>query len=109
MIDLYSPDNEIDLALIKSILDSEGINYFVRNDNFGSMEIGPQIELFNKKMIVVQKEHLEKAKELLDDYLAQTENKTEAHSAGYSLFDKLRMAVEVLIFGWLMPGKRRKN
>jgi hypothetical protein len=54
MINLYSPNNEMELAMIKSILDAEDINYFVRNDNFGSMEVGPQIPLLNKKMILLR-------------------------------------------------------
>ena len=107
MIELYSPRNEVELALIRSILDPEKINYFVRNDNFGSMEVGPRIELFNKKMILIQDEQYERAKELLADYLSRTEDKTEVSEVRYSLLDKIRMAIEVLLFGWLMPGRKK--
>jgi len=107
MIDLYSPKNEVELALLKSILDAEGINYFVRNDNFGSMEVGPQIDLYNKKMIVVQDNQHENAKELLADYLERTGKKIEDPDKNYTLFDKLRMTIEVLLFGWIMPGKKK--
>ena len=107
MIELYSPRNEVELALIRSILDPERINYFVRNDNFGSMEVGPRIELFNKKMILIQDEQYERAKELLADYLSRTEDKTEVSEVRYSLLDKIRMAIEVLLFGWLMPGRKK--
>jgi hypothetical protein len=67
MIDLYSPQNEAELALLKSILEGEGIYYFVRNDNFGSLEVGPRIGLFNTKMIQVQDDHSE-----VQDALTQT-------------------------------------
>ncbi len=107
MIDLYSPQNEVELALLKSILDSEGIKYIVRNDNFGSMEVGPRIGLFNAKMIVVQDDHYERAKELLADYLEKTKKKTEEPEEKYSLFDKIRMLFEVLVFGWIMPGRKK--
>ena len=100
MINLYSPQNEVELALLKSILDAESINYFVRNDNFGSMEVGPQIDLFNKKMIVVQDNQYESAKELLSDYLEKTENKIEGPEKTYTLYDKIRMTMEVLLFGY---------
>ncbi|HXC61653.1 MAG TPA: DUF2007 domain-containing protein [Nitrospiria bacterium] len=109
MIDLYSPQNEVELALLKSILDAESINYFVRNDNFGSMQVGPQIDLYNKKMIVVQDNQYESAKELVADYLERTEKKIEEPEKNYSVFDKIRMTLEVLLFGWVMPGRKNKG
>src|SRR3990172_9737921 len=58
-VPLYSPQNESESTLLKSILDSAGIIYFVKNDNFGSLEVGPRIGLFNAKMIEVQDDQLE--------------------------------------------------
>ena len=58
--------------MIRSILDAESINYFVKNDIFGSMEIGPQIPLFNKKIILVQDDQHERASDLINDYLKGT-------------------------------------
>ncbi len=104
-INLYSPQNEIESSLLKSILDSEGISYFVRNDNFGSLEVGPHIGLFNAKMIKVQDDQYEKAKELLTDYLEKTHQEIEEPLRKYSLFDKIRMVIEFLLFNWVMPGK----
>ncbi len=104
-VNLYSPKNETELSLIRSILDSEEISYFVRNDNFGSLEVGPHIGLYNAKMIQVQDDQYEKAKELLSDYIEKTSVPIEDTFKGYSLFDKIRMAIEFFIFGWVMPGK----
>jgi Putative prokaryotic signal transducing protein len=104
-INLYSPRNEIELSLIKSILDSEGTSYFVRNDNFGSLEVGPHIGLYNAKMITVQDDQYDKAKELLADFLDKTREQMEDPSKKYSIFDKIRIVIEFLIFGWIMPGK----
>lgn len=109
MIDLYSPQNEVELDLLKSILDSEGIKYFVGNDNFGSMQVGPRTGLFNAKMIEVQDDHYERAKELLTDYLEKTKKNTEESEEKYSLFDKIRMLFEVLAFGWIMPVEKNKG
>ncbi len=86
MINLYSPQNEVELALLKSILDSENVKYIVRNDNFGSLEVGPRIGLFNAKMIVVQDDQYERAKELLVDYLDKTGKKTEEPENKYSFY-----------------------
>ena len=77
MIELYSPCNESELVLIKSILDAEHINYFVKNDKFGSMMPGPTMSFLNEKMIVVQGDQYEKAKALLSGYLNIKENKAE--------------------------------
>ncbi|OGL50916.1 MAG: hypothetical protein A3C43_01800 [Candidatus Schekmanbacteria bacterium RIFCSPHIGHO2_02_FULL_38_11] len=109
MRDLYSPNNEVELALLKSILDAEGINYFVRNDKFGSLEIGPKIELLNKKMIMVQDDQYEKAKELLKDYLESTGEKNGSVEKKYSIADYVRMVIEFLLFGWIMPGMRKSK
>ncbi len=91
--------------MLKSILDSEGISYFVRNDNFGSLEVGPHIGLYNAKMIEVQDDQYEKAKELLTDYREKTYEQIEEPLKKYSLFDKIRMVIEFLLFNWVMPGK----
>ena len=47
MIKIYSPADELELAMIRGVLDSEGIDYYIHNDNFGSMRVGPQIDLLN--------------------------------------------------------------
>ncbi len=109
MIDLHSPNNEMELAMIKSILDSEEIDYFVKNENFGSLEVGPQIALFNKRMIMVRGDQYERASELIKDYLKETARGEDETEQRYSLFDKIRMAIEVLLFGWLIPGRKNKH
>ncbi len=109
MIELYSPRDSSELVLIKSILDSEGIDYFVKNDNFGSMYIGPVIDLYNKKMILVQDSRHERARELLNDFLNKTDIVTEPAGKNYSLSDKIRLLFEFLFFGWIIPGNRKKN
>ena len=78
MIKLYSPKNEGELAMIKSIFERANIPYFVHNDHFGSWAIGPQIELYNKKTMMVDETYVDQAKELISDYLqiTKTDNKT---------------------------------
>ncbi len=41
MTGLYSPRNEVEVALLKSIFDAEGIEYFARNGHFVSLRVGP--------------------------------------------------------------------
>jgi len=109
IVNLYSPNSETEPAIIKSLLDAEGINYFVKNENFGSMEIGPQIPLYNSKTIMVEDSQFEKASTLINDYLKETACKEDECGKVYSLFDKMRMAIEFILFGWLMRGKRRRD
>jgi hypothetical protein len=104
MINLYSPQNEVDLALLKSLFASEGINYCVKNDYFGSLKVGPRIALYNMKIIEVQDDQYEIAKTFLDDYLDKA-TMDEAETR-YAFFDKLRMAIEVFMLGWIVSGSR---
>jgi hypothetical protein len=106
MINLYSPKNELELLFIKSLFEGEKIPYYVQNDHFGSLEIGPRIPLFNAKMIMVHEEDMENAKELISEFLKTTESETHISCPEYSLFDKIRLLFEFLLFGWIMPGRK---
>ncbi len=105
MIKLYSPCDLAELTLIESILEGENIPYFIHNDHFGSLEVGPQIDIFNKKTIMVDEEYEERAKELISDFIRTTRDETPT----YSLSDKLRMILETLLFTWFIPGRRWKK
>jgi hypothetical protein len=108
MIKIHVPTDELELAMIRGVLDSEGINYFVHNDYFGSMRVGPQIELLNKKTILVATEDAERAKGIISDLLGR-KIPEEAAEEKYSASQKLRMILETLIFGWFIPGKKRRR
>ena len=103
---LYSPNNVSELALIKSILDGEGIQYFVHNDHFGTLKVGPRIELLNAKTIMVAEIHFEKAKEIIDDLLKNIQEPAENTKSKYSTRDKIRMVIEAILFTWFLPGNR---
>lgn len=106
---LYVPQNEVELAFVRSILDGEGIPYFVHNDHFGSLRIGPRIDLFNAKTFMVDDEHFYRASELISDYLQNIDVKQPDSSeveSEYSVLDKIRIIFEIILFGWIMPGKK---
>ncbi len=73
------------------------------------MEIGTQIALLNKKTIMVKNDDYGRTSELVTDFLAQTAEEKDAPRAEYRLVDKIRMAIEVLIYGWLTPGGKRNH
>ena len=106
MVKLYSPKTEVELALIRSLLDAENIPYYVQNDHFGSLEVGPPVHHFNVKTIVVAEEHRDRAVELITDFLRSTHAAAESTVSRPSLFDKIRMALEVVVFAWIVPGTK---
>jgi len=108
MIKLYSPRNQAELALIESILEEDNIPYFIHNNHFGSLEIGPLIDIYNKKTIMIEEAHEERARELLQDYLTATKE-DRVPTPPYSIFDKIRVVFEVLFFFWFVPGRFRKR
>ena len=109
MKNLYRPKSEVELVLIKSIFEGEDIHYFVHNDHFGSLEIGPQIELYNAKMIMVHDDQYDRAKDILNDFLRNTIEDSVNSKSQYSLSDKIRMIIETILFTWFIPGKKRKK
>ena len=109
MIKIFSPENEVQLALVKSLLEAEGIPFFVHNDHFGSMEVGIQIALLNKKTVMVAEPFAKRAREIVADFLKNTASEPQGAVEKYSAWDKIRMICEALIFGWVMPGRRRRS
>ena len=106
MIELYSPENEAELLILRSIFDAEGINYYVLNDYFGTMRCGPKIDLLNAKKICVSEEDSEFAKEIISDFLQNVRDATKPFKSQYSVLDKIRMVIEAIVFGWFMPGNK---
>ncbi|MBI3990663.1 MAG: DUF2007 domain-containing protein [Candidatus Omnitrophica bacterium] len=105
MIRIYSPKDEVELSMIKGLLDGEEILYFVHNDYFGSIRFGPLMELYNKRTIMVAPQHAEQAKEVIYDLVQSL-----GPFSDYSMADRIRMILEFLLFGWIIPGNRwRKN
>ncbi|MGO8988463.1 MAG: DUF2007 domain-containing protein [bacterium] len=109
MKNLYSPENDSELALIRSIQDGEGIRYFVHNHHFGTLQVGPKIDLLNAKTIMVSEDQYESTKEIIEDFLAKTKDMSIPPHCSHSLIDKIRMVFETLIFSWFIPGNKWKR
>ena len=109
MIKVYNPENEFDLIFIKSILISENVSFYVHNDFFGSLRLGPPIELFNQKTIYVINEDVEKANELIKNYLENSYNNDRCYNEEDQLKMKLRVIIEFLIFRWFIPRRILKK
>ena len=104
MVSVHSPKDEVDLRLLCSILESEGIPYFVHNDHFGTLRTGPRVELYNVKTIMVPRRHGAPACELIENYLRSTKSERSACALG-----RFRMVLETIFFGWFVPGSDRRR
>ncbi len=108
LVELYSPETEAQLLLLRSVLDDAGIYYFVKNDVFGSLALGPRIDHYNRKTVYVHPAEADDAQALLGEFLDKTALDDPAPAEDLRLTDVLRMVLEVLVFGWFMPGRRRR-
>ena len=59
--------DEGELSIIKSLLDGNGIEYFVQNEHFGSLYPGISMA-FNGRIIMVPEVELERAQTLLSQF-----------------------------------------
>jgi hypothetical protein len=109
MIELYSPRNEGELMLLKSIFQAAGIRFFVHNDAFGSLTVGPRIDRYNQKRIFIADADYRDAQELLQEFLVKTRDGREASPRPLPVREKIRLVVEFLVFGWIVPGRRRTS
>ena len=102
---LYSPRSEGELALLRAILQWAGIRHFVHNNYFGALPVGPDIDLLNRRTIMVPERHAEEARDLLLDYL----DVTSKNQLPLLARDRIRVILEVVVFGWFLPGKMRSR
>ena len=68
---LYVPSDESELAVIRSLLDSADIPYYIRNEYFGSLYIGPSMGSFNSKPIFVHEDYYFEAKQVLSELIKE--------------------------------------
>lgn len=109
LVELHSPGGEAELLLLRSVLDGAGIVYFVKGDVFGSLTVGPTIDHYNRKTIFVHPGDREEAEALLAEFLAKTAEPRRSAARDLRARDVVRMVVEVLLFGWFMPGRRHRS
>jgi hypothetical protein len=76
IVKLIEPQDEGELALIKSLLDGNNIQYFVHNEHFGSLYPGLSLP-FNRRIVMVDESDLGRAGTLLGK-LALQEDADEA-------------------------------
>jgi hypothetical protein len=101
MISVYRPETPTELALAESILEANGIPYFVHNAGLGSLYPGVQLHLFNTRTIMVPPSAVPFAKEVLAYYLSDLSQLRPISEP--SILHFLRMLVEAIFGGWVVP------
>ncbi|MGC9519101.1 MAG: DUF2007 domain-containing protein [Desulfuromonadaceae bacterium] len=108
---IFTPENEIELVMVKGLLEAAQIPFYVRNDHFGGLYIGPQIQHFNQRAIMVPPEYAARSKEIIAEFIAtqqQVEPEPPARTERTPLLEKLRLLGEALLFCWIVPRRRKQ-
>ncbi len=109
---IFTPENEIQLVMVKGLLEAAQIPFYVQNDHFGGLYIGPQIQHFNQRAIMVAPEYAARSKEIIAEFIAtqqQVDSDVSTQTERTSILEKLRLVGEALLFCWIVPRKRRRK
>jgi len=101
VIAVYKPQTLIELAVAESVLEANGIPYFVHNAGFGGLYPGMQLDLLNVRTIMVPPSAADDAKEVLAHYLADEPGLRANRER--SFWHILRMLAEAACGPWVVP------
>jgi hypothetical protein len=104
---LCRPRTSSELAIVESLLNAENIRFFVHNEHFGGLRVGPSMPLFNERTVLVEDEDYERAAALIAEPPPPAEPAPPHERV--SVLGRLRMVLEFLLFGWFLPGQRRRH
>jgi hypothetical protein len=103
---IAKPQTESELAVMVSVLEAHGISHFVHNRGFGGLYPGMQMDLYNERRLMVAESHIEEAVELLSMLSQPSADATIDDQL--TIWDRLRVAAEILLFSWAFPHKRQR-
>jgi hypothetical protein len=77
LVSVLTPDSEVELVTICSMLEARGVPFFVRSAGLGSLFPGAmQVDSLNARAIMVQEERADEAFALISDFRASLESKS---------------------------------
>jgi hypothetical protein len=103
LVRVLSPQSEPELAVVRSLLEAHDIPVFVHGRHLGSILPGLQIGNYNTQSVMVPEEFASDALELLHEF---RRNDPESPPAPLPWKDRVRVVLEGVLFGWLVPGNR---
>ena len=101
---LYVPSNESELVFIKSVLEADGVPYYVQNENFGSLYSGVYMNYFNAKTVMVPEEYYEDAKEIIQSVIKDAEFVDTKDNEPPGVSDLFNNLISILTLGLYSPG-----
>jgi len=101
MTPVYRPETTVELAIAESVLEANGIPYFVHNAGFGGLYPGIQLGLLNVRTIMVPREAADLAADVLSHYLSDTSGVRANRER--SVWHILRLIIEGLSMAWCVP------
>jgi hypothetical protein len=76
LVSVLTPDSDVELLTVSSMLEARGVPFFVRGAGLGSLFPGPmQVGSLSARTIMVPEERAEEAAALIADYLGTPESK----------------------------------
>ena len=103
-VPLFKVSSDVELALVRSILEGYEVLHYVHNGHFSFLEPGLRIPLLNERWVCVFREELSEAQDILTAYgffpFAEQPYQPSA-------WTKYRHLLELIFFGWIIPGDRR--
>ena len=104
------PETPSELAVVVCLLEANDIPHFVHNAGFGSLYPGPQVAWYNNITVMVPASFADDAIEVLSvlsEHLSEPESSLSG--ANTPMKGKIRMIVEVIVFGWFIPRWSQKD
>ena len=77
MIPVYAPQSESEASVISSLMEAYQIEHFIRGGAFSTMYPGALSTSLNAQMLMVHPDQVELAKQLLKEFLEQTDSSAE--------------------------------
>lgn len=103
LVRVLSPQSESEIAVVTSLLEAHDIPVFIHGRHLGSLLPGLQIGNYNTQSIMVPEERAADALELLTEF---RRNDSNTNTPPLRWRDRLRVVLEGILFGWLVPGRR---
>jgi Putative prokaryotic signal transducing protein len=102
LVNIFRPSTEPELIAVVAMLEAHEIPCFVHNAGFGGLYPGPQIDLYNSRVVMIPEEKRSLALQLISEFQGPSTTVNTSHSSS----SKLRAFVEICLFGWFIPGGR---
>jgi hypothetical protein len=107
LVAVLTPESEAELVSVVAMLEARKVPCFVRSGGIGSLLPGVQVESLNARAIMVPEERASEALALIADLRGPSDGRENRPPPPRT--SKLRALVELLLFGWFVPGRRDRS